>query len=207
MSGEAPTAVVSTAAGISAMAGLRAATWPHHQRLERRLDVKSRFSSLENYRNHLEQMLGFCLPLEERCGNANVARELADFDARRKVPLLIEDLLALGATVRSLAGIPRCECLPSCAEPSAAFGSLYVLEGATLGGRTLLPMVQRQLGLSGARGARFLASYGDQVAPMWSGFGTALEAWCIGQERRAAVAAAAVATFGALERWLCEARP
>jgi heme oxygenase len=189
------------------MAGLRAAAWPYHQRLERRLDVKARFSTLEGYRQHLEQMLGFCAPLEQRLGAASFSRELPDLDARRKVPLLTEDLLVLGASAHSLADIPRCTGLPSYADAAGVFGSLYVLEGATLGGRTLLPLVRRQLGLSAVRGARFLASYGDQVAPMWSRFGMALEAWCVEQERRAAVAAAAVATFVALENWLCGARP
>jgi heme oxygenase len=67
----------------------------------------------------------------------------------------------------------------------------------------LLPLVQKRLGLDAANGAAFLASYGDNVVPMWRAFGAALDAWCAAPERRARAAAAAVATFDSLEQWLC----
>jgi heme oxygenase len=84
-----------------------------------------------------------------------------------------------------------------------AFGRIYVLEGATLGGRTLLPVVASRVGVTAARGAAFLASYGAAVGEMWSRFGFALDAWCDDQARREAAEAAAIATFESLGRWLC----
>jgi heme oxygenase len=189
---------------VSAIAELRAATWPIHQRLEKRLDVKHRFSTRASYRAHLEGMWGFCNELERRAAGALVSEALADYESRRKLPLLTHDLLALGASADDIERLPRCENLPACDEPAMALGCLYVLEGATLGGQTLLPMVQRRLGLTAANGAAFLASYGDNVISMWRAFGAALDAWCAAPERSARAAAAAVATFGSLEQWLCE---
>jgi heme oxygenase (biliverdin-IX-beta and delta-forming) len=188
---------------MSAMAALRAATWPSHQRLEKRLDVKARFASMPAYREHLEKLWGFCGPLEQRLGQQPVGEALADCAARRKLPLLTRDLVALGAEAAAVQALPRCEGLAPCADVAAALGCLYVLEGATLGGRTLLPMVNQRLGLSAHSGAAFLASYGDQVSSMWQGFGTALDAWCASAARSALAAQAAVATFESLELWLC----
>jgi heme oxygenase len=97
--------------------------------------------------------------------------------------------------------------LPECADTNAAFGCLYVLEGATLGGRSLLPLVRSRLGVDAARGAAFLASYGEEIPIMWRRFGAALDAWCDSTARRARVAEAAAATFARLGDWLCGDAP
>jgi heme oxygenase len=188
---------------MSAMAGLRSATWPCHQRLEKRLDVKARFSTLSAYRAHLERMWGFCAGLELGVAPEAFGGALEDYESRRKLPLLTRDLLAIGADLPSIESLARCPGLPARSDPAAAFGCAYVLEGATLGGRTLLPLVESRLALKPEHGAAFLASYGDRVLPMWQSFGAALEAWCCLPERRSSATHAAVATFDALDRWLC----
>jgi heme oxygenase len=189
----------------SAIAALRGATWPTHQRLEKRLDVKARFSTLRAYRDHLEKMWGFCAAVEGQIGPEAFGDALPDYALRRKLPFVTQDLLALGKDPDSIAELPRCAAVPACANTAAAFGCAYILEGATLGGRTLLPLVQSRLGLTAGTGASFLASYGEDVTSMWRSFGTALDAWCASPERTADAAAAAVATFDALEVWLCGA--
>jgi len=187
---------------MSTLAALRAAAWPAHQRLEKRLGVKDRFTELARYRAHLEHMWGFCAGLEQRLEVTDFASVLEDYAERRKLPLLTRDLLALGADAGAVGRLPCCGALPVLADTAGAFGCAYVLEGATLGGRTLLPLVESRLGLSATHGAAFLASYGDNVDEMWRGFGAALEAWCDRPARRASATAAAVATFVALEDWL-----
>jgi heme oxygenase len=192
---------------MSAMAGLRSATWPCHQRLEKRLDVKARFSSLCAYRGHLEKMWGFCAGLERGIAPGAFGGALEDYESRRKLPLLTRDLIAIGVEPESIESLPVCSSLPARSDPAAAFGCAYVLEGATLGGRTLLPLVESRLALKAEHGAAFLASYGDRVVPMWQRFAAALEAWCSAPERRSSATHAAVATFDALERWLCGPPP
>jgi heme oxygenase len=188
---------------MSAIAGLRIATWPCHQRLEKRLDVKARFSTLGAYRSHLEKMWGFCAALERGMAPEAFGGALEDYESRRKLPLLTRDLTALGADPESFESLPICPDLPDHPDPAAAFGCAYVLEGGTLGGRTLLPLVESRLAFRAAHGAAFLASYGDQVLAKWRTFGAALDAWCCLPERQASATHAAVATFGALEQWLC----
>src|SRR5579862_7461518 len=189
-------------AAMTAMAGLRAATWTSHQRLEKRLDITTRFSTPAAYCSHLEGMWGFCAPLEPRVGSV-LQIALRDYPSRRKLPLLTRDLLALGLREERIESLPRCDALPQCEDAPEALGCAYVLEGATLGGRTLLPVAERRLGVSAERGASFLASYGASVDVMWRAFGEAVETHCGASEARERAEAAAIATFGALDRWLC----
>lgn len=188
---------------MSAIAELRAATWSSHQRLEKRLDIKARFTSPVAYRGHLVQMWGFCAGLEQKIASDAFGEALADYPHRRKLPLLTRDLGALGFDPLALQALPRCESLPDCTDTATAFGCVYVLEGATLGGRTLLPLVQKNMGLTAESGAAFLSSYGEAVTGMWQRFGAALDTWCESRGRRDRAAAAAVATFDSLDQWLC----
>jgi heme oxygenase len=188
---------------VSAIAELRRATWPLHQQLEKRIDIKTRFTDSGAYRTHLEKMWGFCAAIERRLGEDAFGPALADYARRRKVPLLTRDLIALGATPESVRCLPACDSLPDCQDPASAFGCLYVLEGATLGGRTLLPLVQKRLGLTADNGAAFLASYGDDVGPMWRDFGASLDAWCATEQRRVSASRTAIGTFASLADWLC----
>ena len=190
---------------MSAIVGLRAATWPSHQRLERRIDFRSRLASLASYREHLERMWGFYAALEPQLAAAIYPEHLADYELRRKLPLLERDLRSLGLSHAALAQLPRCAAVPDCPDAAAAFGCAYVLEGATLGGRSLMPAVEARLGLSASHGAAFLCSYGAAVGDMWRSFGAALDRHCEGAQQQARAAAAAVDTFVALESWLCGA--
>jgi heme oxygenase len=116
---------------------------------------------------------------------------------------LTRDLAFLGADPDSIASLPRCRITARPQDPATAFGCTYVFEGATLGGRTLLPLVSTRLGLTALRGAAFLASYGDELQSMWNRFGSALDSWCCAAERQSSAACAAVDTFDALQIWLC----
>jgi heme oxygenase len=193
----------SPLAPASAIAALRAATWPSHQRLEKRIDVKSRFGTLPAYCAHLSNLHGFCVCLESRVGLDTFGAALPDYPSRRKRALLEADLVALGLDMAMVTALPVCTSLPAASTRAAAFGMVYVFEGATLGGRALLPVVQTRLGLTANHGATFLASYGATVGAMWARFGAALDAWCQDASRRDAAEAAAIATFDALEHWLC----
>lgn len=189
----------------SAIAELRIATWPAHQRLERRIDFKARLADAGTYRRHIEGMWGFYAALEPQLGSGVLHDSLADYERRRKLPLLTRDLIALGADPAVVQRLPRCAAVPGCADAAEAFGCAYVLEGATLGGRSLVPVVQARLGITAERGAAFLASYGDAVGEMWRAFGAAFDRCCSTAERRSRAANAAVATFASLELWLCGA--
>lgn len=189
------------------MAALRSATAASHQRLEKRLNVKSRFTGIEAYRSYLEGMWGFCAGLEQSLSRDSFGGALPDYDARRKLPLLTQDLLTIGSQGFLSGPLERCTKLPTLLDTSAAFGCTYVLEGATLGGRSLLPLVKERLGFTPDHGAAYLASYGDKVTAMWVTFGAALDESCSHLDGKASAARFAVMTFETLTDWLCAARP
>jgi heme oxygenase len=187
----------------SAMAALRSATAVSHRRLEKQLDVKTRFTRFGAYKTHLEKMWGFCASLEDSLRPESFGGALPDYDVRRKLPLLTQDLLAVGMQPTELHSLQRCRQLPTDLDAAAAFGCTYVMEGATLGGRTLLPLVEGRLGLTPDHGAAYLGSYRENVSSMWRDFGAAVEHWCEARERQDTAARAAVMTFDALTDWLC----
>jgi len=190
---------------MSAILQLRAATWSSHQRLEKRIDFKARLETVSAYRSHIERMWGFHVAVEPRLTSGGIRDCLPDLDVRRKLPLLERDLEALGSDRSSIPLLPRCQSIPDCDDPASAFGCAYVLEGATLGGRSLLPLVEKRLGLTAEFGATYLASYGDAVDERWRAFGAALDRYCALDQYRARAAEAAAATFSVLEDWLCGA--
>ncbi|MBV5311335.1 MAG: biliverdin-producing heme oxygenase [Chromatium okenii] len=85
-------------------------------------------------------------------------------------------------------------------------GSLYVLEGATLGGRTIARHLRRVLG-DELGAAWFLDFHGEQTSTVWKQFAGALDELCAEQRLESdAVIAGALATFDDLYRQLarCE---
>ena len=183
------------------MTALKQATWPMHQHLEKSLGIKDRFSDLARYREHLARLLRFHTAAEKAWAMW-LTPALSDFAVRRKAALLMHDLRAVGGV--PMTGVIT---LPVVNDTATALGCFYVLEGATLGGQHLLPLVQRRLGLSAGHGASYLASYGPEVGTMWQRFGAAVEAYCTTPEAAARAVAAAQATFTALEDWLCKENP
>ncbi len=171
--------------------------------MEKRIDVKARFSSAISYRSHLTQMWGFCATVESLIDPVAARDVLPDYDRRRKLESLTQDLTALGISRAAIHRLRRCDSLQLSGDPSAVLGCSYVLEGASLGGRTLLPLIERNLGLTATHGAMFMASYGSEIDAMWRRFGITVEAWCSTDDRRERVVASAVTTFDCLERWLC----
>ena len=166
-------------------------------RLEKRLAVKDRFATLDLYRDHLTRLLGFQAAAEQQWGGL-LLQVLDDYPARLKTPLLTRDIEALGGRLpSSYAEVPQA------VRPGTALGGFYVLEGATLGGQHLLPIVERKLGLSSGHGASYLASYGAEVQPMWRKFVAIVETQCVSPQSRDDAGAAARETFLALETWLC----
>lgn len=181
---------------MTVMKALRELTWDTHLRLEKRLDIKRRFSELARYREHIARLEAFHRAAEAEWRPA-LEQVLPDLEGRRKAPLLARDLAALGGTLVARTAVPFV------ADAASALGAFYVLEGATLGGQRLLPQLEARLGVSASHGASFFASYGPQTKVMWALFGEAVERHCASPDAENAALAAAQATFLAVEAWLC----
>jgi len=85
-----------------------------------------------------------------------------DVARRSKLGWLDDDLHFLD--VRGPASIPVGYLLPNA---TAAFGAIYVIEGATLGGQVIARQVIPALALSRERGCRFFTGYGVDTGDRW----------------------------------------
>ncbi len=190
----------------SASLELRGATRLSHQRLEKRVDIKSRFSHRAAYLAHLKQLWGFYSAFEAALDPHLFEGALADLELRWKCPLLRQDLEILDPFL-DVDRLPRCSRIPPCGDTAQAFGCLYVLEGATLGGQAVLDLAAKSLAVTRSSGAAFLASYGQDVAEMWNRFRMAIDHWCNTDARLNRAVESAALTFDCIADWLCERKP
>jgi heme oxygenase len=156
-----------TAPGTGALiAALRAGTRDEHDRLEKRSPLRSADLGIDRYRQVLAGFLGIYRPLEPAIGRALAAAEVAVPWAPRAL-LLERDLGDLGMTADQVAEVPDCPLVPSVDSPGEALGCLYVLEGATLGGRVIARELGPRLGVAPGRGGAFFHGHGSQTAARW----------------------------------------
>ena len=180
---------------------LRSATAKAHLRLEQELDLltppllKPRFAWL------LRRFLGFHLAWEQAMAAAPGFSEL--IAQRSRLDHLRRDLAALGVSGAEIEATPRCAAAAGLARtPEAALGSLYVMEGSTLGGQ-VIGRALADTPWRPADGLTYFNPYGERTGAMWRAFKTAATQICRpGAE--AAVEAGAVRTFELLTRWLME---
>lgn len=175
-----------------------------HTRIEQTVSIPDRLRSVAAYTHLLARLHGFYAPLEDRlCAVAGSSELGLDLAERRKACLLRRDLVAIGTTRASIDALPRCLDLPVVADPGDVLGCLYVVEGATLGGKIVSRLVGRTLGLAPDHGCSFFASYGERVGEMWAEFRRVLEEYsAVTPGAGDRIVAAAIETFSGLDRWV-----
>lgn len=147
-----------------AMSELKSGTADLHRQLEQRLARAEHFSRRDRYIDYLSRLAAFHGGVEDSWAGV-LQPLLPDFQMRRKLGLLRRDLDYLGSEAPGSVPVPAVD------DGAAALGAFYVVEGATLGGQVLLPLVARTLGVDAEHGASYLASYGPAVREMWARFG------------------------------------
>lgn len=194
------------------LTALRDETAPLHDAVESALGLVDEDLTLEHY---AAVLVGFnaTVPLLEARIAQRLPSRLAPFLAPRcKARCLRDDLAWLRATRPEVAaaafqadaqpadalGAPF-ESLPAIDTAAEALGVMYVLEGASLGGRVIARHLERHLGLSNGRGYSYFCAYGTAVGAMWQQFRATIVAEIAPAEHRLAIDAA-VQTFRALER-------
>jgi heme oxygenase len=180
-----------------------------HHALERDMDIMRPTMSRSEYVALLTRFRAFVAPWESIL-RAALPDALHPFvDAREKTALLDADLAFLGAApiAPSLAqaGAAQAAAVPL-QGVGACFGSLYVMEGSTLGGRFIGPAMAQRFGLSDRQGYAYFDPYGDRTGSMWNAFKAEAVAQVPAAEYDAAVTAAR-ATFDALQHWLPQPMP
>lgn len=84
-------------------------------------------------------------------------------------------------------------------QPLALLGSIYVLEGSTLGAAVVRPLVARAFLLTENDGLAYLRPYGDHAPDRWSAFRERMNALTLSAGDRSQIVTEAVAFFGRLE--------
>lgn len=193
---------------MTVMDQLREATAPAHRAAESRPLMRSIARGTiarEPYVANLEQLLLVHRVLETALVGAAASRPAwaaLEIPSRLRVPDLEADLAHLG-------GSPRAEPLPPTATaqawlaqaaPEALLGAFYVTEGSTNGGRFLVKMVAKGLGLDLAdgKGLRSLNPYGERQPALWAGFKGAMNAIAFSPAETAQLEAGARAMFDLL---------
>jgi heme oxygenase len=144
----------------------------------------------------LQMFYGYFSPLEGAIEQFITADEMPDMAERRKALVILQDLQALGCSVR---GLPVCTELPIINNTTSAFGALYVLEGSTLGGKMIARMLMKNTELSLPENAiGFFSGYREKTGDRWKTFLAELNK----QEDAETVAHSANDTFFALKRWM-----
>lgn len=118
---------------------------------------------------------------------------------RRRAPAAERDMVALGYEFTSL---PDCDHLPPLGGVEAALGYLYVMEGATLGGRIIARHLERALGIGEATGGAYFAGHGERTGERWRELREALERHVAAGGDADAIVRTAEATFAALHGWM-----
>lgn len=178
---------------------LKSATTAHHERVEAAMPSLDEMATPAGYAAALRALHAFHAAWEPVIWRTPGLAEAGMDPGRRKLPLLDADLRALG--------VPPCEQAPAAAAPAGtaeALGALYVLEGATLGGRIIHRHVAGALGVTPERGAAYYHGYGDDTGARWKAFRAALARYADETGAAPRVVAGAVACFAALEGWLAQ---
>lgn len=178
---------------------LRAHTAEAHREMESRIDIPRLCQSVESYKNLLADFLGYYEPLEARLAALPGWEEQGfDWSQRSKVSWLRADLKALGLSDAAVDSLPRAEDLPTPDNLPQAFGCAYVLEGATLGGRHIMGVLEHSQIPAETR--TFYRSYGENVGSRWKEFCQMIDA--LDPSRADEMADQASQTFALLARWL-----
>ncbi|WP_166668798.1 biliverdin-producing heme oxygenase [Thiohalophilus thiocyanatoxydans] len=142
---------------------LRTATKPVHQSLEQHPILQPLLSPVltrEDYRRVLIAFADFYRILEPPLLDELIRvtdQQNTTYHYRPRWPLLQDDLRDLGTMIDTLPSVTPA--LPSMENTGALLGVLYVLEGATQGGRIIAPHLARTLGLDADCGVRYFRVY------------------------------------------------
>lgn len=176
-------------------ARLRLATADAHRRLEDSVGFTPDAVPREKVLGFLEGMYGFLRPWEAWVASSGVDPHV--FAPRCRLELLENDLRELGSNPTEL---PRYDGGFGAQSAPAVYGSAYVIEGSTLGGRLIARWLDGAEWLPSG-GLGYFTANGRDTGYMWRAFQHELgeRARHDGEE---GIVAAARATFERLQGWL-----
>ena len=182
---------------------LREETRQSHEQIESVLDLMQPELTLEQYARLLERWYGFEQVWQMAADRAIGYLLPTDFlTKRRRLPMLRADLLACERTAEQIDALQSFPAnLIDWKDRSKALGTLYVIEGSTLGGQHVAKFIKQHLGLTPEHGVAYFSSYGPDVGVRWRETKAVLDTPPFPIDADAVVAGA-IATFDYLSGWL-----
>jgi heme oxygenase len=156
-----------------------------------------------DYRRLLSRLLGFHRPFEGQIRSAADRHHVdLDFGSHARSPFLVADLMSLGLSRSAVDDLP--DCMPSLdlSSRGAVLGSLYVLEGSTLGGVQIARALQGRFGGGAGDALQFFLGRGDQHGALWAEIVALLETLAEQKQACNDAVSAALGTFREFERWM-----
>lgn len=149
---------------------LKTETKIQHEELERVVNIMDQMFNMDDYRSLLGRFYRYYRSFEKKLPVARLKAVGFDYEPRHKLPALASDLENLGVADHSNI-YHAFDAVPDISTESKAFGSLYVVEGSTLGGQVITRHLKQHLDITSENGGAFFNSYGPNVGPMWKQFG------------------------------------
>lgn len=148
---------------------LRDATNAEHEAIEEAVAWESRAGDPRSYGRWLLRLHSFHARWEPLAATA--LAEPAFFEPRRKLHLLAADLASLGSSAPTLEDVPPWPWPVGFTSRADVLGSMYVLEGSTLGGQIIAARAKSAFGFA----PLYHSAYGSRTGVMWQSFREKLE--------------------------------
>jgi heme oxygenase len=172
---------------------LRSETRPAHDALEQN-DFNQALTAgtitEETTAHFLAKMYGFMVPYEAQLRQQELGPEWEVF-TRQRAHLILDDLQLPTSALKI------CDDMPPMASWPQLLGTMYVVEGSTLGGQ----VIARQLAKADIPLRRYFSGYGERTGPLWKAF-CQLLAHEATAENQAEIVQSASLTFQKLSAWL-----
>jgi heme oxygenase len=172
---------------------LRLETRPAHDELEQNTfnqQLTAGTITEAGTRRFLAKMYGFLAPYEAHLRAQNLGPEW-EVDTRQRAHLILEDLQQPAAALEICHDMPPLHTWPQ------LLGTMYVVEGSTLGGQ----VIARQLAKSNILLRSYFSGYAERTGPLWKVFCQLLNQEAT-PENQAELVQSASLTFQKLDVWL-----
>lgn len=177
---------------------LKKGTFHAHTESEKILAPKlASIKSYQDYASILKMFYGYFHPVEAIIKSYISKDVLSDIDERRNSLFILQDLNAINHSTNAL---PVCKQLPKIKSSLEALGTMYVLEGSTLGGRMISKMLMKNTTVVfNESNLNFFNGYKENTGVKWTYFLSVIDQH---EEEAEVIVAAANETFNCLTQWM-----
>jgi heme oxygenase len=176
---------------------LRRETETEHRAVEGSLPLMRQGLDTAQYVRCLQRMFGIVAAWEEHAAEIAPEWMQVPLAARQRKHMLELDLAWFEATKQD-DGRPA---LPNMKDVPSLLGTMYVMEGSTLGGQLIARHLESTLHLADGRGDSYFRGHGAQTGPMWKEFCEMMKIH-VADDQADVVVASAKAMFITFREWM-----